>query len=59
MQSGRLPLVEQIPREKIGGGSALESSAAIGLDGGHIVVKLHGRMLIAEGSRKVGKFICH
>ena len=51
--------LRQMPREKMDEDSALEPPRAIGLEQGHLVIKLHRREHMAEGSILVGKCTRH
>ena len=54
-----LPLVGQMPRGKMYEDPAPDSSAAIGLEKGHLVIKQHRRKHVAEGSGMVRGCICY
>ena len=59
VQSECLQLVRQMPHEKMDAETILQSPAVIGLEKGQLVIKLHRRKHMAEGSRMVRKCICH
>ena len=59
VQSECPPVARQLLREKIVEDLPLDSPAAIWLERGHLVTKLHRRRRAAEGSKRVRTCICH